>query len=343
MALECAAMYALARSLLFTLPPETSHDVGLAGLAALGRLPGRLRPLPGRPRQVMGLTFRNPVGLAAGLDKDARAVEGLARLGFGFVEVGTVTPLAQPGNPRPRLFRLPADRALINRMGFNNHGAEAMARRLDGIRARGRLVDTLLGVNVGKNKDTPLESAADDYLRCMDAVYTHADYLTLNLSSPNTPGLRTLQSEASLAPLLERIKGRQAALAARHGRYVPVALKIAPDLAAADVEIIAGAVARFELDAVIATNTTISRPGLAAAPHAGETGGLSGAPLAPLALQVVGLLREALGGRVPIIGVGGIMDGRGGAAMLEQGADLLQIYTGFIYRGPALIRELAEL
>ena len=336
-------MYALTRPLLFALPPETSHDVALAGLAALGRLPGSLRPLPGRPREVMGLRFPNPVGLAAGLDKDARAAEGLARLGFGFVEVGTVTPRPQPGNPRPRLFRLSGDRALINRMGFNNDGVESMARRLDGIRRRGRLTETLLGVNVGKNKDTPLEQAADDYVRCIDAVYGYADYLTLNLSSPNTPGLRTLQSEASLAPLLERIKERQAALTARHGRYVPVALKIAPDLPAADVEIVAAAVERFEVDAVIATNTTISRPGLSSASLAGEAGGLSGAPLAPLALQVVGMLRQSLGGRVPIIGVGGIMDSQGGAAMLEHGADLLQIYTGFIYRGPALIRELAAL
>jgi dihydroorotate dehydrogenase len=268
-------------------------------------------------------------------------VSGLARLGFGFIEVGTVTPLPQPGNPRPRLFRLPRAEALINRMGFNNLGAEAMARRLDRLRSRGALDATRLGVNVGKNKDTPLEQAADDYVRGMEALAQYADYLTLNLSSPNTPGLRTLQSEASLAPLLERVKEAQSRLAGRHGRYVPVTLKIAPDLAAADLDIVAGAVRRFEIDAVIATNTTISRPGVADDALADEAGGLSGRPLGPLSRDAVTHLRERLEGQVPIIGVGGIMDAAGGRAMLESGADLLQIYTGFIYRGPALVRELA--
>lgn len=344
-------MYAAARALLFALDPETSHHVALAGLSAFGRLPGALRPLPGRPRDLMGLTFENPVGLAAGLDKDARAVEGLARLGFGFVEVGTVTPRPQPGNPRPRLFRLPAQRALINRMGFNNLGVDAMTRRLAALRDRGRLGATLLGVNVGKNKDTPLEDAAVDYRLCMEAVYPFADYLTLNLSSPNTPGLRTLQSEAALAPLLERLKACQSRCAARHGRYVPVLVKIAPDLAAGDLEIIARALVRFEIDGAIATNTTVTRPrldgegtGEAAAGEASrEAGGLSGAPLHRLALATVAELRALLPPTVPIIGVGGIMDVEGGRAMMDRGADLLQIYTGFIYRGPALIRELAGL
>ena len=336
-------MYAAARALLFTLDPERSHQLALAALALHGRLPGRIEPLPGTPRQLMGLTFRNPVGLAAGLDKDAGAVEGLARLGFGFVEVGTVTPRPQPGNPRPRLFRLPSAHALINRMGFNNLGVEVMVRRLEELRRRGRLGETRLGVNVGKNKDTPLERAADDYRRCIEAVYPFADYLTLNLSSPNTPGLRTLQSEAALAPLLEEVKDAQARSADRHGHRVPVLVKIAPDLAEADVEIVARAVERFEIDGIIATNTTIARPGLAGESLANEAGGLSGAPLHPLAVATVGRLRAALRSPVPIIGVGGIMDVGGGRTLLTSGADLLQIYTGFIYRGPALIRELAAL
>lgn len=336
-------MYAAARSLLFALDAETSHHIALAGLAAAGCLPGAIEPLPGRPRHLLGLEFRNPVGLAAGLDKDARAVEGLARLGFGFIEVGTVTPRPQPGNPRPRLFRLPESRALINRLGFNNLGAGAMAGRLEALRRRGRLGATVLGVNVGKNKDTPLDAAAEDYAAAMTAVYPFADYLTMNLSSPNTPGLRTLQSADALAGLLGRVQEAGASLAQRHGRRVPVLLKIAPDLAAEDVEIIAAAVTRFGVDGLIATNTTITRPGLEDEPAAAEAGGLSGAPLHPLALQTVARLRRALDPAVPIIGVGGILDAAGGQALLDQGADLLQIYTGFIYRGPALIRELARL
>lgn len=336
-------MYAPLRALLFAMDPEASHRLALAGLSAYGRLPGSLGPLPGRPRRLMGLEFANPVGLAAGLDKDAVAVEGLARLGFGFVEVGTVTPRPQPGNPRPRLFRLPESRALINRMGFNNAGVEAMSLRLEALRRRNRLGATLLGVNVGKNKDTPLTEAADDYHRCMVAVYRYADYLTLNLSSPNTPGLRTLQSEESLVPLLDRITETRERLSAEHGRQVPVLVKIAPDLAEADVDIVAAAVERCGIDGVIATNTTVARPGVAQHPLASEAGGLSGAPLAPASLATVSRLRAALADTVPIIGVGGIMDAAGGRAMLEHGADLLQIYTGFIYRGPALVRELAGL
>lgn len=336
-------MYALLRSLLFALDAESSHDLAISALQGFGRLPGRIVPRAGRPRRLLGLDFANPVGLAAGLDKDARAVEGLARLGFGFVEVGTVTPRPQPGNPKPRLFRLPEARAVINRMGFNNAGVEAMVRRLDAVRSRGLLGATVLGVNVGKNKDTPLESAADDYVLGMEAVYAYADYLTLNLSSPNTPGLRTLQTEAALAPLLGRVKDAQQRFAARHRRQVPVLLKIAPDLAAEDVDTVAAAVTRFGIDGVIATNTTITRPGVEHVPLAAEAGGLSGAPLHPLALAAVSRLRGSLDAAVPVIGVGGIFDAAGGRGMLSAGADLLQIYTGFLYRGPALVRELARL
>jgi dihydroorotate dehydrogenase len=340
---EFRAMYAALRPLLFALDTETSHELALRALQALGRAPGSIRPLPGRPRRLLGLDFLNPVGLAAGLDKDARAVEGLARLGFGFIEVGTVTPRAQQGNPKPRLFRAPETDALINRMGFNNHGVRAMVRRLEALRRRGRLRGTLVGVNVGKNRDTPLAEAAGDYARCMEAVYELADYLTLNLSSPNTPGLRTLQSEEALAPLLDRVAETRERLGGGHRRRVPVLVKIAPDLAGDDIEIIARAIVRFGIDGVIATNTTITRPEGLRADLAGEAGGLSGAPLHPLALATVRSLRRVLPEAVPIIGVGGIIDAAGGKAMLEHGADLLQIYTGFIYRGPALVRELSRL
>jgi dihydroorotate dehydrogenase len=336
-------MYALLRPLLFRLDPEVSHDLTMAALRVLGRLPGRVWPLPGRPREVMGLRFANPVGLAAGLDKDARAVEGLARLGFGFVEVGTVTPRPQPGNPRPRLFRIPEASALINRMGFNNLGVEEMTRRLENLRRRDRIGWTRIGVNIGKNKDTPLARAEDDYAACMEAVYPYADYLTMNLSSPNTPGLRTLQSGESLAPLLQRIGDTRERLAPIHGRRVPVLLKLAPDLNPADLEIIVASVRRFGIDGVIATNTTIARPGLAHHPLAAEAGGLSGGPLLPMSLDIVSRLRALLGPGVPIVGVGGILDARDGHAMLARGADLLQIYTGLVYRGPALVRELRRL
>lgn len=336
-------MYAAVRALLFALDPESSHALVLAGLNGYGRAPGAIRPLPGTPARLFGLEFKNRVGLAAGLDKDGIAVEGLARLGFGFIEVGTVTPRPQPGNPRPRLFRLAAAQALINRMGFNNLGSAALAARLDAVRRRGRLGGTLLGVNVGKNRDTPLERAADDYVSAMTAVYPHADYLTLNLSSPNTPGLRTLQSAASLAPLLDAVMECREALAARYARRAPVLVKIAPDLVAEDLEAVAAAVRCFAVDGVIAGNTTIARTAVEGLPHAAEAGGLSGAPLHPLALDSVAGLRRILDPQVPVVGVGGILDAAGGRAMLTRGAGLLQIYTGFIYRGPALIRELAAL
>jgi dihydroorotate dehydrogenase len=340
---EFASMYALLRPLLFALDPESSHHLALSGLSMFGRLPGRIVPHRGRTRRLLGLEFANPVGLAAGLDKDARVVEGLARLGFGFIEVGTVTPLAQPGNPRPRLFRIPEAQALINRMGFNNDGLDAMVRRLDAVRARGRLGATVLGVNVGKNKDTPLDAAARDYVKGMEAVYAYADYLTLNLSSPNTPGLRMLQTAEALAPLLAEVQEARERLAGRHGHSVPVLLKIAPDLAPEDVDVVAAAVARFAIDGVIATNTTVTRPGVESLPIAAQAGGLSGAPLHPLALATITRLRQHLAASVPLIGVGGIMDAAGGERMFAQGADLLQVYTGFLYRGPALVRELSRL
>lgn len=336
-------MYELMRPWLFVLDAERSHELGLNALAALGALPGPLQPALGRSRTVMGIHFPNVVGVAAGLDKDAVAVEGLARLGFGHIEVGTVTPRPQPGNPKPRLFRLPEASALINRMGFNNEGAQAMAARLKRLKGRGCRLAVPLGVNIGKNLNTPIERAVDDYLACMDALHESADYLAVNLSSPNTPGLRDLQYGEPLAALLEALKTRQAALEARNGRHVPLCVKLAPDLADADVAAIADAVLDFEIDGVIAGNTTVTRPEVAHLRRADEAGGLSGAPLASLARHLVTRLRERLDGRVAIIGVGGILSAADAQAMLDAGADLVQIYTGLIYRGPSLVGSIARL
>ena len=335
-------MYGLARRLLFLLPPEVSHREALRGLALWGALPGR-RPLPATRRRVMGIDFGNGVGLAAGLDKDARAVAGFAKLGFGHIEVGTVTPRAQPGNPPPRLFRLSGVEGLINRMGFNNAGMHAMAGRLADARARGRLGSVRIGVNIGKNRDTDLEAAHLDYRACMDTLYEYADYLTVNLSSPNTPGLRRLQNTTPLRELLDTLKERQALLATRHGRYVPLAIKIAPDLNAAALEAIAREMLAFEVDGVVATNTTVARPVVRGLRYGGEAGGLSGAPLKAPARHCVARLAELLDGRLPIIGVGGIMTEVDARAMLNAGASLVQIYTGLIYRGPGLVRSIAAI
>ena len=340
--LNFRSMYGLLRRLLFLLGAETSHRAALHALALWGALPGRGEQPVGRHR-VMGIEFANRVGLAAGLDKDARAVAGLARLGFGHIEVGTVTPLPQPGNPRPRLFRLPMAEALINRLGFNNAGMVAMAGRLARLREGGRLHATRIGVNIGKNRDTGLEDAHHDYLACMDTLYPHADYLAVNLSSPNTPGLRTLQQVEPLRALLGALKERQAVLAARYGCYVPFAVKLAPDLDLAELEAIAGELVAFAVDGVVATNTTLSRPIVGGMRHGGEAGGLSGAPLKTLAHRTVARLNECLDGRIPIIGTGGIMTAADARAMLDAGASLVQVYTGLIYRGPSLIRAIAAL
>lgn len=331
-------LYPLARQLLFSLPTETSHHLSLAGISLAERL-GLLHVLPAIPEnpvQLMGLRFPNPVGLAAGLDKNGDHIEGLAALGFGSIEIGTITPRPQPGNPQPRLFRLPEATAIINRMGFNNLGVDHLVRQVERTRYRG-----VLGINIGKNFDTPVEEAASDYLACMDKVYAHASYITINISSPNTKGLRNLQSGDALAALLEPIKNRQSQLATQHGRYVPLTLKIAPDLELTDVEVIAEQLRRFEIDAVIATNTTISRVGVESLPHGDEAGGLSGAPVRASSLRVQRELVAALDGKLPVIGVGGITDGTSAAEKVAAGARMVQVYTGFIYRGPALIRESA--
>lgn len=330
-------MYSLIRPLLFRLSAETAHNFSLKSLDLAHRL-GLTAVLSAKPEscpvEVMGIRFPNPVGLAAGLDKNARHIDALAALGFGFIEVGTVTPRAQPGNPLPRLFRLPAAQAIINRMGFNNDGVDALVNAVKASR-----YDGVLGINIGKNKDTPAEQAVDDYLHCLRKVYPLASYVTVNLSSPNTPGLRDLQFGEPLRELLKALKSAQAELAAEHGRYVPIAVKIAPDMAEGDVRDVAKAFVEAGIDAVIATNTTIARERVAGLPHGDEAGGLSGAPVREASTAVVRILSDELAGRLPIIGVGGISDDASAAEKMAAGASLLQVYTGFIYRGPSLIRD----
>jgi len=331
------ALYPFARPFLFTLDAETAHTLALAGLdraTALGVTARAAARLPAAPVTVMGLTFPNRVGLAAGLDKDAAHVDGLASFGFGFIEVGTVTPRAQPGNARPRLFRIPQAHALVNRMGFNNGGVTALLANLERTRYHG-----ILGINIGKNADTPLERAADDYVACLRAVYPRASYVTINVSSPNTKGLRDLQAEAALAALLRTLKREQTALAQRHGRHVPLAIKIAPDLTDDAVRGVARVLVAEGMDAVIATNTTLARDAVQGMRHASETGGLSGAPLFARSTAVVRMLAAALDGALPIIGVGGIDSGAQARAKLDAGAALVQLYTGLIYRGPGLVAE----
>ena len=333
-------LYPLARPLLFALDPETAHALAFAALdraARLGLAQLAAPRLPPSPVTVMGITFPNRVGLAAGLDKNAAHLAGLATLGFGFLEAGTVTPRAQPGNPRPRMFRLPQAQALINRLGFNNDGVAAFVANIRRTRYRG-----ILGINIGKNFDTPNERAADDYVTCLRVVHPHAHYVTVNISSPNTKGLRDLQSEEALGALLVRLKQEQATLAQAQGRYVPLAVKIAPDLTDDAVRGIARLLAAQRIDAVIATNTTIARDAVAGLPHAQEAGGLSGAPLRERATAVIRTLAETLDGALPIIGVGGIGSGEHAREKIAAGASLVQLYTGIVYRGPALVAECVE-
>ena len=329
-------LYSLARPFLFALDAETAHDLTLASLrtAATLHLPIACAAPDAKPVALMGLTFPNRVGLAAGLDKDGECIEGLAALGFGHIEIGTVTPRPQPGNPKPRLFRLPLRQAIINRMGFNNHGVDALVANVHRSTYRG-----ILGINIGKNFDTPIERAADDYLACLRKVYPHAGYVTVNISSPNTKNLRQLQGESELDGLLGPLKREQEALAQRHGRHVPLALKIAPDLDEAQLQVIADALRRHRIEAAIVTNTTLGREGVEHLAHADEAGGLSGAPLFDKSTAVLQALARRLGGEVPLIGVGGVMRGQDARAKLEAGAQLVQLYTGLIYRGPALVAE----
>lgn len=326
-------LYALARPFLFSLDAETAHEFTLSTLRRTqGLMPACAHA--GRPVNVMGIDFPNPVGLAAGLDKNGECIEAWGKLGFGFVEIGTVTPRPQPGNPKPRMFRLPEAMGIINRMGFNNHGVDNLLANVAASKYEG-----VLGINIGKNFDTPIERAADDYLICLDKVYAAASYVTVNISSPNTKNLRQLQGESELDALLGALKARQTELTQRHGRYVPITLKIAPDLDDAQIVNIADALRRHRIDGVIATNTTLGRAGVEHLKHGNETGGLSGAPVFEKSTAVVAALSKALAGELPIIAAGGITDGAKAKAKLEAGASLVQIYSGMIFRGPALITE----
>ena len=335
-----SSFYSLLRPLLFAVDPESAHDIAFRALdaaAAVGLARPASKHVPADPVTVMGLEFPNRVGLAAGLDKNGAHLDGLAALGFGFVEAGTVTPRPQPGNPKPRMFRLVESEALINRLGFNSDGVERFVENVRRSHYRG-----ILGANIGRNFDTPNERAADDYVACLRAVYPIASYVAINVSSPNTRGLRDLHAEGALSALLERLTSERIALAQRHGRHVPLVVKIAPDLDADAIDGIARVLVRHRIDGVIATNTTTSRDKVAGQPHAGEAGGLSGRPLRERSTEVLRTLARALDGALPIFGVGGIFSGDDAREKIAAGALLVQLYTGLIYRGPAIVGECIE-
>ncbi len=333
-------MYALARSLLFCLDAERAHDLALASIEAAYRtglnplLAAKPAPLPTR---VFGIEFPNPVGLAAGLDKNGTHIDALAALGFGFIEIGTTTPRPQSGNPKPRMWRLPEHQAVINRLGFNNAGVDALVHNAERARFTG-----VLGINIGKNKDTPNERAVNDYLFCLDRVYARASYVTVNVSSPNTQGLRDLQEKETLKRLIGALREAQERLAAQHGARKPMLLKIAPDLVEAELDAIANVLLSTKIDGLICTNTTVDRSGVAGARHAEEAGGLSGKPLFDKATSVLHRMSQRLDGKIALIGVGGIVSGADAAAKIAAGASLVQFYTGMIYRGPALAHECVE-
>ena len=333
-------LYELIRPLLFQFDPETAHHLGMTALhwsAKLGPLNPLRQTLLSHPRTVMGLEFPNAVGLAAGMDKNGDCIEGMAALGFGFLELGTVTPRPQPGNPKPRLFRLVDQQGIINRLGFNNKGVDHLVEQV-----KARRSQVILGINIGKNLATPVENALDDYLVGLRKVYLHADYITVNISSPNTPGLRKLQTAEHLGDLLSGFELERRKLEQEHGRHVPVAVKIAPDLEAEEIAPLVGKLVQYGADAVIATNTTLSRVGVENSPCAAEAGGLSGKPLFERSTETVARLAEVLQGELPIIACGGILSAEDARAKLDAGASLVQIYTGFIYRGPGLVKEIAE-
>jgi dihydroorotate dehydrogenase len=335
--------YALARPFLFGLDAETAHELTLDALARTQRTPLAWAYCAGMvedPVQLAGLRFPNRVGLAAGLDKNARCIDALGSMGFGFVEVGTVTPRPQPGNPKPRMFRLPQAQALINRLGFNNDGLEAFLAHVGqaAFRQKGRI----LGLNIGKNATTAIEDAAQDYLACLDGVYAHADYVTVNISSPNTRNLRELQNDEALDALLASLQKRRVQLREQHGHNVPLFVKVAPDLDDTQVQAIAHALERHGMDGVVATNTTIDRSAIQGLPHHAETGGLSGSPVYEHSNRVIRQLRQTLGKGFPIIGVGGILSAADAVGKIEAGADVVQIYTGLIYKGPALVQQAAR-
>lgn len=335
-------LYPLLRPLLFCIDPETVHHLTMISLQMAYRcrlswlLGGRPQPYA-QPIQVMGLDFPHPVGLAAGLDKNGAYIDALAALGFAFIEIGTITPRPQAGNPKKRLFRLPQAQAIINRMGFNNQGVDALVENVKRAKFKG-----ILGINIGKNADTPIENAVDDYLICLRKVYTHASYVAVNISSPNTKNLRSLQGGDALDDLLRSLKAEQLKLAEQHGRYVPIALKIAPDLDAEQIQAVAQALLSHQFDAVIATNTTLARDAVQGLPHADEAGGLSGAPVTQKSNEVIAALHQQLGTQIPIIGVGGVMSGADAHAKKVAGAQLVQLYSGIVYSGPPLIKQCAK-
>lgn len=332
--------YPLARAALFSMDAENAHDLTLSALqkaydCSLTR--GLLAAQPQLPCSLMGLSLRNPVGLAAGLDKNGAHIDALGNLGFGFVEVGTVTPKAQPGNPRPRMFRLPRAQCLINRMGFNNQGLDAFIANVR--KSQWRSQGGILGLNIGKNAATPIDNAVDDYLLGLEGVYAHADYITVNISSPNTTNLRNLQGRDALAALLSPLQEKRKELEDQYGRRVPLAVKIAPDLSTEEIDVIADLLPHHDIDGVIATNTTLARDAVQGLPYSNEAGGLSGPPVHALSLVVIRRLRERLGDGFPIIGVGGIASGRQAQEKMAAGANAVQLYTGLIYHGPALVQE----
>lgn len=333
-------LYRLARAGIFQLDPEKAHDLAMSNFKRFTGTPLDLfyrQQLPHRPVECMGLTFKNPVGLAAGLDKNGECIEAFAAMGFGFIEVGTVTPRPQPGNDKPRLFRLVEAEGIINRMGFNNLGVDQLVENV-----KNTNFDGVLGINIGKNKDTPIEKGAEDYLICMDKVYPYAGYIAVNISSPNTPGLRSLQYGEALDDLLSELKVKQSELETKHGKYVPLALKIAPDLSDDEISQICESLIKNKIDGVIATNTTLDRSIVDGMKHANEAGGLSGRPVQTRSTEVVRKLNEELNGALPIIGVGGIDSFVSAKEKMMAGATLVQVYSGFIYQGPSLVKNIVK-
>lgn len=332
--------YSAIRNVFFKFDPEAIHELTIKGFKATGATPFNMlykQSVPNKPVEVMGIKFPNPVGLAAGLDKNGECIKAFEAMGFGFVEVGTVTPRPQPGNDKPRIFRLPEANAIINRMGFNNKGVDYLVDQVIKAKFTG-----VLGINIGKNKDTPDENAKDDYIHCMRKVYDFATYITVNISSPNTPGLRSLQYGEALNELLAALKAEQKSLAEQYGKYVPVAVKIAPDLTAEEVDSIAECLIANDIDGVIATNTTLARDKVSHLQHGNEQGGLSGAPVKEQSTKVIQLLAKALDNKLPIIGVGGIASGADAQEKINAGAKLVQVYTGFIYQGPDLVKDIVN-
>ena len=330
-------LYSLARPLLFSLAPERAHELTLSLLKSAHRMGMMRQSIASKPVTCMGIQFPNPVGLAAGLDKNGAYIDALAGLGFGFIEIGTITPRPQAGNPHPRLFRLVEAKAIINRMGFNNDGVDKLVENVKASKFKG-----ILGINIGKNADTPVENAVDDYLICLEKVYNYASYVTVNISSPNTKNLRSLQSGDALTELLETLRKRQLELAEEHQHYVPLVLKVAPDLSSEDIEFIAKQLLQFKIDGLIVTNTTLSREGVENLKYADEAGGLSGAPVFEKSTACLAAFSKALDGQIPLIGVGGILSGEQALAKQDAGASLVQIYSGLIYTGPTLIKDCVD-